>query len=87
MAANNPGVPASIDKETAFTLAQSEMEYRVELFNRLVHTCFNKCVDRRYKENELNMGENSCIDRCTAKYWAVNNIVGQMISGGQQRPM
>ncbi|KAG0466599.1 hypothetical protein HPP92_018179 [Vanilla planifolia] len=47
--------------------AEKEMEYRVELFNKLTHTCFNKCVEKRYKESELNMGENSCIDRCVSK--------------------
>lgn len=26
----------------------------------------------RHKESELNMGENSCIDRCVSKYWQVN---------------
>ncbi|XP_043815348.1 mitochondrial import inner membrane translocase subunit TIM10 isoform X2 [Manihot esculenta] len=36
---------------------------------RLAMGCFNKCVDKRYKEPELTMGENSCIDRCVSKYF------------------
>ncbi|MBF6096367.1 Tim10/DDP family zinc finger protein, partial [Nocardia cyriacigeorgica] len=52
----------------------------------LLNTCFNKCIDKRHKEAELNMGENSCVDRCVSKYWAVNGIIGQMLSAGQ-RPM
>lgn len=62
-------IPVGVTKEQAFSMAQTEMEYRVELFNKLAQTCFNKCVDKRYKEAELNMGENSCIDRCVSKYW------------------
>ncbi|XVF05405.1 hypothetical protein REPUB_Repub05bG0169100 [Reevesia pubescens] len=72
MAANN--TPAGIDKEQAFGMAETEMEYRVELFNR-------------YKESELNMGENSCIDRCVSKYWQVNGMIGQMLSAGGRPPM
>ncbi|KAK9998787.1 hypothetical protein SO802_018390 [Lithocarpus litseifolius] len=60
-------------------MAEKEMEYRVELFNKLTHTCFNKCVEKRYKESELNMGENSCIDRCVSKYWHVTNLIGQLL--------
>ncbi|KAJ7521916.1 hypothetical protein O6H91_19G074500 [Diphasiastrum complanatum] len=68
-----------------FGMAQQEMEYRVDLFNRMTQTCFEKCVARNYKESDLNVGENSCIDRCVAKYWQVTAIVGQML--GSQKPM
>ncbi|KAI5675071.1 hypothetical protein M9H77_06021 [Catharanthus roseus] len=64
-------------------MAEKEMEYRVELFNKLTHTCFSKCVDKRYKEGELNMGETSCIDRCVSKYWQVTNIIGHLLGSGR----
>ncbi|KAG2405587.1 Mitochondrial import inner membrane translocase subunit [Vigna angularis] len=60
--------------EQIFGMAEKEMEYRVELFNKMTQTCFKKCVDERYKESELNMGENSCIDRCVSKYWQMCTI-------------
>ncbi|CAN6692735.1 unnamed protein product [Malus baccata var. baccata] len=75
-----PNEPTVLDKEQIFGMAEkeiesprtlTEMEYRVELFNKLTHTCFNKCVEKKYKESELNMGENSCIDWCVSKYWHV----------------
>ncbi|KAI9081942.1 hypothetical protein K1719_036204 [Acacia pycnantha] len=81
MAANN-NMPSALDKEQIFGMAEKEMEYRVELFNKLTHTCFNKCVENKYKESELNMGENSCIDRCVSKYWHVTNLVGQLLGSG-----
>ncbi|OEL25040.1 Mitochondrial import inner membrane translocase subunit TIM10, partial [Dichanthelium oligosanthes] len=58
-----------------FGMAEKEMEYRVDLFNRLTQTCFDKCVEKRYKEAELNMGENSCIDRCVSKYWQASLLI------------
>ncbi|KAL2332167.1 hypothetical protein Fmac_019748 [Flemingia macrophylla] len=101
MAANNMS-PSAFDKEQIFGMAEKEMEYRVELFNkfvggirihmvnlllflpfRMTQTCFNKCVDNRYKESELNMGENSCIDRCVSKYWHVTNLIGQLLGSGR----
>ena len=38
----------------------------------------------RYKEGDLNVGENSCVDRCASKYWQVTGIVGQLLGGAQQ---
>ncbi|KAG4955565.1 hypothetical protein JHK85_041945 [Glycine max] len=62
--------PSAFDKEQIFGMAEKEMEYRVELFNK-------------YKESELNMGENSCIDRCVSKYWHVTNLIGQLLGSGK----
>ncbi|RCV40151.1 hypothetical protein SEVIR_9G028300v4 [Setaria viridis] len=78
------GGPTNLEKEQMFGMAEKEMEYRVDLFNRLTQTCFDKCVEKRYKEAELNMGENSCIDRCVSKYWQVTNLVGQMLGNRPQ---
>uniref|UniRef100_A0A0E0LIV8 Mitochondrial import inner membrane translocase subunit n=1 Tax=Oryza punctata TaxID=4537 RepID=A0A0E0LIV8_ORYPU len=37
----------NMQKEQMFGLAEKEMEYRVDLFNRLTQTCFNKCIEKR----------------------------------------
>ncbi|KAJ0238837.1 Mitochondrial import inner membrane translocase subunit TIM10 [Hirschfeldia incana] len=79
MASPSP-IPTGITKDQAFNMAQTEMEYRVELFNKLAQTCFVKCVDKRYKEADLNMGENSCVDRCVSKYWQVTKALVLIIS-------
>eukprot|EP00873_Tetraselmis_striata_P017851 jgi/Tetstr1/438115/TSEL_026738.t1 len=59
--------------------AEVELNYRVELFNKMTATCFDKCVEKKFKDNELSVGENSCLDRCCNKYWQVTAIVGQMM--------
>ena len=41
-------------------------------------------VCNRYKEGDMNVGENSCVDRCASKYWQVTGIVGQLIGGAPQ---
>ncbi|MCD7467058.1 protein transporter tim10 [Datura stramonium] len=82
MAASNP--PTEIEKQKIFDMAEKEMEYRVEFFNKLTGTCFNKCVEKKYKEPELYMGENTCIDRCVSKYQQVTNIIGQMLANGRR---
>lgn len=38
------------------------------------------CTSRRYKSEDLTLGETTCLDRCSRKYWQVTGIVGQMLS-------
>eukprot|EP00210_Caulerpa_lentillifera_P009069 g8654.t1 len=68
----------------AVEIAKQEVEYRVELFNRMVTSCYEKCIDKRMKDGSLTVGENSCIDRCASKYWQVVAVVGQLLAG--QKP-
>jgi len=81
----NGGQVSADEKEKAYTMAQHEMEYRVELFNKMTASCFEKCMDKRYKDGELNVGENSCVDRCASKYWQVTGIIGQMLGGAMSQ--
>ena len=72
-------------REQAFALANQEMEYRVDLFNKLVHSCYEKCIDKRFKDGDLNVGETACVDRCSSKYWQSVGIVGQLLGANQQQ--
>lgn len=50
--------------------------------NRLVTSCHQKCIQpnpssHRYAEGELLKGEAVCIDRCSAKFFEVNKVVGE----------
>ncbi|KAK9715195.1 hypothetical protein RND81_06G148800 [Saponaria officinalis] len=78
-------VTSDLETQKIVGTAISDMEYRVQLFNTLSHTCFNKCVDKRYREGELNIGETACVDRCVSKYYQVNNMVGQLLASGKHR--
>lgn len=54
----------------------------------LVGVCYEKCIDKRYKDGELSVGENSCIDRCSSKYWQVRARTGLSgcVAGGWVAP-
>lgn len=58
--------------------------------NRIVSSCHAKCIQPdpmkgRYAEPELLKGEAVCIDRCTMKFFEVNDKVSQRMQamGGQ----
>ena len=46
---------------------------------RMTEECFKKCMDKKFREGELNLGETSCVDRCCHKYWQATAIVGQLL--------
>ncbi|KAL1923128.1 uncharacterized protein VTP21DRAFT_9504 [Calcarisporiella thermophila] len=57
--------------------AEQELEMITDLFNRIVDSCFKKCIPPKYHEAELNKGESVCVDRCVAKFFAANIKVGE----------
>ncbi|OCH96585.1 hypothetical protein OBBRIDRAFT_697058, partial [Obba rivulosa] len=60
-------------------MAIQELDMITDVFNRLVSSCHNKCVNTRYAEGDLNKGESVCIDRCVAKFFEVNKKVGEKL--------
>ena len=41
-----------------------------DLFTKMGGVCFKKCIGAKYKDAEMNLGEQTCTDRCVAKYSA-----------------
>ncbi|EKC98119.1 protein transporter [Trichosporon asahii var. asahii CBS 8904] len=67
-----------------------EIEMITDVFNRIVSSCHAKCIQPdpmkgRYAEPELLKGEAVCVDRCTMKFFEVNDKVSQRMQamGGQ----
>lgn len=55
------------------------MEMVTVALNKIVTTCFTKCASRKHKDKDLQLGEMSCIDRCTAKYLDAQEKVGLVL--------
>jgi import inner membrane translocase subunit TIM10 len=47
--------------------------------------CQAKCVPPQYREGELNKGETVCLDRCAAKFFEAQKLVGQAMQEAQQQ--
>ncbi|CAG8683021.1 1483_t:CDS:2 [Ambispora leptoticha] len=50
-------------------MAEQELEIVTDTFQRIVDSCFKKCIPTQYLEGELNKGESVCIDRCATKFF------------------
>lgn len=42
-------------------------------------SCYSKCIGARFTGGELNKGESVCVDRCVAKYFEVNKMIGEKL--------
>lgn len=58
-----------------FLMAKIEMQSYADLFERLSRVCFQKCKFK-YTDGQLNVGEMSCIDRCSGKYMQAYQSLG-----------
>ncbi|KAK1925797.1 Tim10/DDP family zinc finger-domain-containing protein [Papiliotrema laurentii] len=73
--------PNSVDP-AKMEMAVAELDMITDVFNRLVNSCHAKCIqpnpsNHRYAEPDLLKGEAVCIDRCSAKFFEVNKVVGE----------
>ncbi|KAG5462154.1 MAG: Tim10/DDP family zinc finger-domain-containing protein, partial [Olpidium bornovanus] len=75
------GAAAKAQQQQA--LQQQAMEQEIEMlsdmYNRMVSSCHRKCIPVTYRDGELTKGESVCIDRCTAKFFDVNKLVGEQL--------
>jgi len=77
--------PPSVAMNERIEAAAMEVEMVSDLFNRMVRTCHEKCVGQRYHEPTLNKGESVCVDRCVAKYFAANDVVGKVMQSQNEQ--
>jgi import inner membrane translocase subunit TIM10 len=60
---------------SALSVAKMEADLLSDMFGKMGHTCFKKCVTR-YTDGEMSVGEMTCVDRCVGKYLMAQERVG-----------
>ncbi|XP_011168081.1 mitochondrial import inner membrane translocase subunit Tim10 [Solenopsis invicta] len=67
--------------ETKLKLVQDlEIEMMSDMYNRMTSACHRKCIAPKYTEAELGKGESICLDRCTAKYLDIHELIGKRLT-------
>ncbi|KAG9293890.1 hypothetical protein G9A89_019228 [Geosiphon pyriformis] len=78
------GQQQTVNPQTV-AMAEQELEMVTETFQRIVDSCYKKCIPPKYIEADLNKGESVCIDRCTAKFFEVSTKVGEALAQKTQQ--
>merc|ERR1712035_59061 len=68
------------EKMNATTESQIEQEIMVEMYERMITSCHNKCIAQKYIEADLNKAESVCTDRCVSKYMDLHDLIGKEIT-------
>lgn len=66
-------------REENMEFAELELLSVSQLFDSMANACKTKCIPARYGEEDLNKGETVCVDRCVAKFFKTNIMVGAQI--------
>ncbi|OCK85565.1 hypothetical protein K432DRAFT_249329, partial [Lepidopterella palustris CBS 459.81] len=74
-----------ISSEQKIAQAEAEIDMVSDMFSRLVQSCSKKCIDKDYREADLNKGESVCLDRCVSKFFEVNVKVSEKMQGEAQQ--
>ncbi|WPK24266.1 hypothetical protein PUMCH_001533 [Australozyma saopauloensis] len=60
-------------------LAEVQFTVMASTFNSVLSRCREKCIVPEYGEGDLATGEQSCVDRCVAKYVKANANIAQHV--------
>ncbi|KAJ0397102.1 hypothetical protein P43SY_006099 [Pythium insidiosum] len=83
MMGGNAAAPQPSVQQNQLMMAKIEMQSYSDLFERLSRVCFKKC-QFKYNDGQLNVGEMSCIDRCSGKYMQAYQALGVKMAQVEQ---
>ncbi|KJE95402.1 hypothetical protein CAOG_05856 [Capsaspora owczarzaki ATCC 30864] len=81
---SGPTQQQQFQQQQALAMAEQELEAFSDLFSRMTHGCWTKCIANNYADGSLAKGETVCIDRCVAKFAEVHTRIGQSLAEMQQ---